>query len=73
MPRDVLSIGQEVKVAVLEIDNRRKRLRLSLRRAEQLEGESNLKEFAERQRKEQQETAGNTTMLDALKRAHLIQ
>ena len=71
-PRDVVSIGEEVKVAVLEVDN--KRLRLSIRRAEQVEGETNLKEFAERQRREQaSEGAANTSMFDALKRAKLVE
>ena len=73
-PRDVVSVGDEVKVAVLEIDNKRKRLRLSVRRAEQVEGETNLKEFAERQRQEQAaEGAANTSMFEALKRAKLVE
>ncbi|MEE2659139.1 MAG: S1 RNA-binding domain-containing protein [Candidatus Latescibacterota bacterium] len=71
-PRDVLSIGDEVTVAVMEVDDRRRRLRLSVRRAGQVEGQANLKEFEERQRKEQDESGGNTSMLDALKRAQLI-
>jgi hypothetical protein len=49
-------------------------LRLSIRRAEQVEGETNLKEFAERQRQEQaSEGAANTSMFDALKRAKLVE
>ena len=72
-PRDVVSVGEEVKVAVLEVDDKRKRLRLSIRRAEQVEGETNLKEFAERQRQEKTESPGNATMLEALKRAQLIE
>jgi small subunit ribosomal protein S1 len=73
-PRDVVSIGDEVKVAVLELDNKRKRLRLSIRRAEQVEGETNLKEFAERQRQEKaSEGGGNTAMFEALKRANLVE
>ncbi|MBT4610683.1 MAG: S1 RNA-binding domain-containing protein, partial [Gemmatimonadetes bacterium] len=73
-PRDVVSIGDEVKVAVVEIDNRRKRLRLSIKRAEQMEGETNLKEFADRQQQEQEEAGGaNSAMLEALKRAQLIE
>ncbi|MBT7860919.1 MAG: S1 RNA-binding domain-containing protein [Gemmatimonadetes bacterium] len=72
-PRDVVAIGEEVKVAVVELDNKRKRMRLSIRRAEQMEGEANLKEFADRQKREQEEEGGaNSTMLDALKRAQLI-
>lgn len=73
-PRDVVSVGDEVKIAVLEIDNKRKRLRLSMRRAEQVEGETNLKEFTERQRQEQaEEGAANTSMFEALKRAKLVE
>ena len=71
-PRDVLSQGEEVKVAILEIDDRRKRFRLSLKRAEQVEGETNLREFEERRQQEKEETPGNATMLEALKRAQLI-
>jgi len=73
-PRDVVSVGDEVKVAVLEVDNKRKRLRLSIRRAEQVEGDTNLKEFTERQQQEQAaEGATNTSMFDALKRAKLVE
>ncbi len=73
-PRDVVSVGEEVKVAVMEVDNKRKRLRLSIRRAEQVEGATNLKEFAERQRQEKEsEGSANTAMLDALKRAKLVE
>ena len=71
-PRDVISAGEEVKVAILEIDDRRKRLRLSIKRAEQMEGETNLREFEERQQQQKEETPGNATMLEALKRAQLI-
>ena len=73
-PRDVVSVGDEVKIVVLEIDNKRKRLRLSIRRAEQVEGETNLKEFSERQRQEKEaEGAANTSMFEALKRAKLVE
>ena len=71
-PRDVLSSGQEVKVAILEIDDRRQRFRLSMKRAEQMEGEANLRDFAERQEQTKEESPGNATMLEALKRAQLI-
>ncbi len=71
-PRDVLSEGEEVKVAILEIDDRRKRFRLSLKRAEQVEGETNLREFEKRRQQEKEESPGNATMLEALKRAQLI-
>ena len=73
-PRDVVSVGDEVKVAVLEVDNKRKRLRLSIRRAEQVEGATNLKEFAQRQAEEKaSEGVGNATMFEALKRAKLVE
>ena len=72
-PRDVVSVGDEVKVAVLEVDNKRKRLRLSIRRAEQVEGATNLKEFAQRQAEEKAEGVGNATMFEALKRAKLVE
>ena len=73
-PRDVVSVGDEVKVVVLEVDNKRKRLRLSIRRAEQVEGATNLKEFAQRQAEEKaSEGVGNATMFEALKRAKLVE
>ena len=71
-PRDVVSAGEEVRVAILEIDDRRQRFRLSMKRAEQMEGETNLREFEERRQQEQEETPGNATMLEALKKAQLI-
>ena len=72
-PRDVVSVGDEVKVAVLEVDDKRKRLRLSIRSAEQVEGATNLKEFAQRQAEEKAEGVGNATMFEALKRAKLVE
>ena len=71
-PRDVVSAGEEVKVAILEIDDRRQRFRLSMKRAEKMEGETNLREFEERRQQEKEETPGNATMLEALKKAQLI-
>ena len=54
--------------------NKRKRLRLSIRRAEQVEGATNLKEFAQRQAEEKaSEGVGNATMFEALKRAKLVE
>ena len=71
-PREVLSLGDQVKVVVLEVDIRRQRLRLSIRQVDALESAANLKDFRERQQKEQEESEGNNAMLDALKRANLI-
>ena len=71
-PRDVLSVGEEVRVAVLEVDGRRKRLRLSLKQVETIEDSNNMKEFRERQRQEQEIDSGENSMLDALRRAQLI-
>ncbi|MEE2629011.1 MAG: S1 RNA-binding domain-containing protein, partial [Candidatus Latescibacterota bacterium] len=71
-PREVLSLGDQVKVVVLEVDSRRQRLRLSIRQVDALESAANLKDFRERQQKEQEESQGNNVMLDALKRANLI-
>ncbi|MBI2505954.1 MAG: S1 RNA-binding domain-containing protein [Candidatus Latescibacteria bacterium] len=70
-PRDVLSLGQEVKVLVLEVDGRRKRLRLSIKQAESAEAAADLKEFRQRQKKE--ETQSGNALVEALKRAQLIQ
>ena len=71
-PRDVLSVGQEVKVVVVEVDNRRKRLRLSIRQVETMESTRNLKEFKERQEKERDESSQSNSLIDALRRAQLI-
>ena len=71
-PREVLSLGDQVKVVVLEVDIRRQRLRLSIRQVDALESAANLKDFRERQQKEEEESEGNNAMLDALKRANLI-
>ena len=51
---------------------RRQRLRLSIRQVDKLESEVNLREFRKRQQKEQEDTQSNNVMLDALKRANLI-
>ncbi len=70
-PRDVVSIGDSVKVAVLEVDSRRRRLRLSMKQAEKVEADSNLEEFRKRQAEEvDNEVAGNA-LADALRRAGL--
>ncbi|MEW6754168.1 MAG: 30S ribosomal protein S1 [Candidatus Latescibacterota bacterium] len=70
-PREVLEVGQQVRVVVLEIDARRRRVRLSMRQVESLESAANLKEFQDRQRKAEDEQ-GSTAMRDALRRANLI-
>ena len=72
-PREVLSLEDLVKVVVLDVDVRRQRLRLSIRQVDKLESETNLREFRERQQKEQDEGQSNNAMLDALKRANLIE
>ena len=72
-PREVLSLEDLVKVVVLDVDVRRQRLRLSIRQVDKLESEANLREFRERQQKEQDEGQSNNAMLDALKRANLIE
>jgi len=71
-PREVASVGDEVKVAVLEVDTRRHRLRLSMRQAEQVEDQSNLREFNERQQQEHPDTPDGGSLQDALRRAQLI-
>ena len=71
-PREVVSVGEEVQVAVLELDRRRKRLRLSIKQVETLEDASNLKEFQRRQQKEKDEPSGGNALIDALKRAQLV-
>lgn len=72
-PREVVSVGDRVKVVVMEVDTKRKRLRLSMRRAEQVEDQANLKEFHERQRQERADEPSGGAMQDALKRAQLIE
>ena len=71
-PREVVSVGDEVKVAVVEVDSKRRRLRLSMKQAESLEDKTNLKEFQQRQQQDAEETESGNSMMDALKRARLI-
>ena len=71
-PREVLELGQEVKVVVLEVDARRKRMRLSIKQIESMESAANLKDFHERQKKEKNDVQGGNVMMDALRRANLI-
>jgi small subunit ribosomal protein S1 len=71
-PREVLSVGDAVRVVVLEVDARKRRLRLSIRQVESLEAANNLKEFRQRQKKEQEEAQSGNAMVDALRRARLI-
>lgn len=71
-PREVVSVGDQVKVAVMEVDTKRKRLRLSMRRAEQVEDQTNLREFHERQREQSADEPTGGAMQDALKRAQLV-
>ncbi len=70
-PREVLSPEEEVKVVVLEVDDRRQRLRLSINQVDALESEAHLAEFRQRQRQEQEAEQGSSTMLEALRRANL--
>lgn len=72
-PREVLSVGDEVQVVVLEIDNRRKRFRLSIRQVESMESAQNVKEFQQRQKQEEAAAPSDNVMMDALKRANLIE
>jgi len=71
-PREVISVGDEVQVVVLEIDNRRKRFRLSIRQVESMESAQNVKEFQQRQKQEDAAAPSDNVMMDALKRANLI-
>ena len=70
-PREVLSLGDEVKVVVLEVDVRRQRLRLSISQVDALESETHLAEFRQRQQQEQEAEQGSSAMLEALRRANL--
>ena len=72
-PREVISVGDEVQVVVLEIDNRRKRFRLSIRQVESMESAQNVKEFQQRQKQEEATAPSDNVMMDALKRANLIE
>jgi small subunit ribosomal protein S1 len=72
-PRDVLSVGDEVKVAIIDIDKAKRRLRLSIRQVETMESSRNLKEFQARQKKEHDDDASTNSMIDALRRAQLIE
>lgn len=72
-PREVLALGEAVKVVVLEVDVRRQRLRLSIAQVDALESKAHLAEFRQRQQQEQEQAAvqGSSAMLDALRRANL--
>jgi len=71
-PREVLSLGEEVRIVVLEADIRRQRLRLSIRQVESMESAANLRDFQDRMKREQvEETTGNA-LTDALRRAKLV-
>ena len=70
-PKDVVSVGETVRVAIIDMDNKRRRLRLSLKQAERFESAKNLKEFQQRQEKSQQ-PQGSNVMFDALQRANLV-
>lgn len=70
-PREVLSLGEEVKVVVLEVDVRQQRLRLSINQVDALESKAHLAEFRQRQQQEQEAAPGSSAMLDALRRANL--
>ena len=70
-PREVLSLGDAVKVVVLEVDVRQQRLRLSISQVDALESKAHLAEFRQRQQQEQEATQGSSAMLDALRRANL--
>ena len=69
-PKDVVAVGDEVQVVVLEVDSRRRRLRLSIKQVEAVESSTNLKDFQARQ--EQEASQGVSAMVDALQRAKLI-
>ncbi len=71
-PREVLSLGEEVRIVVLEVDARRQRLRLSIRQVESMESEANLRDFQERMKKEQSEEPSGNALTDALRRANLV-
>ncbi len=71
-PREVLSIGEEVRVVVLEADARRQRLRLSIRQVESMESAANLRDFQERMKKEQTDEPSGNALTDALRRAKLV-
>ena len=70
-PREVLSLGDEVKVVVLEVDVRRQRLRLSISQVDTLESAAHLAEFRQRQEQQQEAEQGSSAMLEALRRAKL--
>ncbi|NKB65706.1 MAG: S1 RNA-binding domain-containing protein [Candidatus Latescibacteria bacterium] len=69
-PKDVVAVGDEVQVVVLEVDARRRRLRLSIKQVEAVESSANLKDFQARQ--EQESSQSVSAMVDALQRAKLI-
>ena len=72
-PREVLGIGDEVQVVVLEIDAKRQRLRLSISQVEAMESAANLRDFQERMQKENSEEATGNALTDALQRAKLVE
>ncbi len=71
-PREELAIGQEVRVVVLEVDARRRRLRLSMKQVESLESAANVRDFQARRKQEAEAQPASSAMVDALRRANLI-
>ena len=72
-PREVLSLGEEVRIVVLEADMRRQRLRLSIRQVESMESAANLRDFQERIKREEVEEPTGNALTDALRRAKLAE
>ncbi|MGY8826903.1 MAG: 30S ribosomal protein S1 [Candidatus Latescibacterota bacterium] len=70
-PREELSVGDALRVVVLEVDPRRQRLRLSIRKVETMESATNLRDFQARMQKEKTEEPSGNALTDALRRAKL--
>ena len=71
-PREVLSLGEEVRIVVLEADMRRQRLRLSIKQVESMESAANLQDFQDRMKREKVEEPTGNALTDALRRAKLV-
>jgi small subunit ribosomal protein S1 len=71
-PSEVVSVGQEVKTLIREIDSRKKRISLSMRAVEEQDRQTaEVEDMAAFKSKQTQESQSDNAMADALRRAGL--
>jgi small subunit ribosomal protein S1 len=69
--RKAFPVGSDVEVIVLDVDPAKRRIRLSVKAVQQAKEKGEARDYAERQRAEQQESFGSlaSTLRDAIKRS----